>query len=129
MLKKLIEAAESIAGGTRKLAALIGEKQSANVSAWKAGTRPCPEEKLIRIAEIAGRDPVETVGEVAKARARKLLARALVALVLGVVATFAHLGAGDAAATVAALFSAAVLRTMYGKLIGPRRGGHAAYHG
>lgn len=71
-LRILIEEAEAIAGGTRALAAMLGEKQPANISAWKQGKRPCPERTQLRIAQIAGRDPVPAVLEVAAERLGKL---------------------------------------------------------
>jgi DNA-binding transcriptional regulator YdaS (Cro superfamily) len=81
----LIEEAEAIAGGTRALARML-QCSAGNVSDWKAGRRPCPEEMQLRLAAIAGREPVKTVLEVAAERlgklARSVLAGTLAALVL-----------------------------------------------
>jgi DNA-binding transcriptional regulator YdaS (Cro superfamily) len=84
-LRELITAAELIAGGTRKLAAVLGESPS-NISKWRSGARHCPDEKIVRMAQIAGMPPKETLGEVAWRRLGKLAttsALGAVAMLLG----------------------------------------------
>lgn len=93
-LKLLIEQAEAIAGGTRALARMLGEKNPGNVSQWKAGTKPCPEETQLRIAQIAGREPVPAVLEVAAERLGKLARGLMLCLAVTVAAgAFGALGA------------------------------------
>lgn len=57
-----IEKASKIVGSQRKLAELLGERET-HLSNMKHGTRPCTIEKRIKIAEIAGDDPQRAIIE------------------------------------------------------------------
>jgi DNA-binding transcriptional regulator YdaS (Cro superfamily) len=70
-LAELIERAETHLGGTRKLAAALGESPS-NVTKWRKGERHCPDEKIIRMAQMLGLPPRQTWSEVAWHRLGKL---------------------------------------------------------
>lgn len=61
-LAKLIEKAESIAGGTRPLARLIGA-EATHIHNWKAGTRTCTAEDRALLADVAGIDPMPEIAE------------------------------------------------------------------
>jgi len=92
----LIEKAAKTLGSQAKLARAIGAQPS-HVSEWKAGTRPCPEDKLLLIARTCERDPMGTVMEVIRARLGKLVTMSLA----GVAVIISSFGAGDAAARTA----------------------------
>lgn len=106
-LPDLIERAESIAGGTRKLAAVLGESAS-NISKWKTGARHCPDEKVVRLAQIAGLPVERTFKEVAWQRVGKLASTAA----NGAAGMYYILGGIVGALSVAP----ELLRTMYRKV-------------
>lgn len=92
-LSELIERAEAIAGGTRKLGAALNANPS-HISAWKAGTRHCPDEKLLAMVRLCGLPTERTLGAIVLARLGKLAKTSLA----GVVAIMLTLGARDDAA-------------------------------
>ena len=61
-LKLSIEKATEIAGSQRALAEAIGAQEQ-HVSNWKKGTRPCPIGQRMRIAHMAGEDPIRAALE------------------------------------------------------------------
>lgn len=61
-LKISIEKATEIAGSQRALAEAIGAQEQ-HVSNWKKGTRPCPIGQRMRIAHMAGEDPIRAALE------------------------------------------------------------------
>ena len=61
-LKISIDKATKIAGSQRALAEAIGAKEQ-HVSNWKQGTRPCPIGQRMRIAHMAGEEPMRAALE------------------------------------------------------------------
>ncbi len=61
-LKISIEKATEIAGSQRALAEAIGAQEQ-HVSNWKKGARPCPIGQRMRIAHMAGEDPIRAALE------------------------------------------------------------------
>lgn len=71
-LPELIERAEKHLGGTRKLAVALGEKSPSNITKWRTGEKHCPDDKIVRMAQLLGLPPRETWAEVAWRRMGKL---------------------------------------------------------
>jgi len=92
-LETLIDTATAIAGSQHKLAAAIGAQQS-HVSEWKAGKRACPDTHVLRMARIAGLNPLRTALEVYKERLGELAKT----LAIGAVGITLAWPANDAAA-------------------------------
>lgn len=94
-LEELIERAEAIAGGTRKLAAVLGVSP-AHVSHWKHGNRACPHAQIVAMAKLAGLPPKRTLGDIVWSNLGKLTTTAAA----GAVATLlCWPGRADAAPT------------------------------
>lgn len=91
-LQTLIREASAQAGSQNALARAIGDT-SGNVSNWASGKRHCPDDKLLKIARIAGRNPIQAALEVYRER----LGEAAKTLVIGAVAMLCISGANDRA--------------------------------
>lgn len=61
-LELSIDRASRIAGSQRALAEAIGAQEQ-HVSNWKRGTRPCPIAQRMRIAHMAGEEPIRAAIE------------------------------------------------------------------
>jgi DNA-binding transcriptional regulator YdaS (Cro superfamily) len=88
-VRTLIDAAVTKCGSRAALARAL-RVPAPNVTQWANGTRPCPDEKIARMAQLAGLPVEETWHAVAWARLGKLVATAL----SGVVATLLISAAG-----------------------------------
>ena len=91
-LETLIDRAAERAGNRQKLAKALGVSHS-NVSEWRSGKRPCPEERLLAMARMVSARPVDTALAVIRDRLGKLATTSL-AGVVAIICTFA--GSDDA---------------------------------
>jgi hypothetical protein len=89
-LRDLIDEAITTAGSERKLAKAIGTF-GPQINAWKHGNRPCPDEYIVRMARLVGRNPMATAVEVYKERLGELVRT----LAIGAVAMLFTFGAND----------------------------------
>lgn len=95
LLTTLIDAASKSAGSQNALARKLGVS-SGRVSDWRKGRQHCPDEKIARMAEIAGLPVEETWHAVAWHRLGKVF-RASLAGAVAIIATFGAYGDARAA--------------------------------
>lgn len=96
-VKTLIDKASEVTGSQNKLAVALGTT-SGRISDWRTGRAHCPNEKIARMAQIAGLDPKATLGEVIWRSLGKLATTSLRGVGLIGVAISLTFGARDAAA-------------------------------